>query len=83
MTGGGIQTPYQMIKGDKKKKTYIPPVDEPGPGSAPSPAVTEEQLFAKDVTKRKAKKKGRSAQIFAGLLNQQVLNFGKTKVGEK
>ena len=83
---GGIQTPYQMIKGDKKsKKTYIPPAEElgPSPSPAPAPAVTEEQIFAKDATKRKTKKKGRSAQIFAGRLNQQILNFGlKKKVGE-
>lgn len=48
----------------------------------PSPQPIEGQILAKDQTKKQAKKKGRSSQIFAGQLNRQVLDFGKTRTGE-
>lgn len=57
-----------------------PKIKESDP--APSAEPVEEQILAKDRTKRQAKKKGRGSQIFAGQLNRQVLNFGKSRVGE-
>jgi hypothetical protein len=57
-----------------------PKITEPDP--TPSPEPIEEQILAKDRPKKQAKKKGRGSQILAGQLNRQVLNFGKSKVGE-
>ncbi|MGD8307403.1 MAG: hypothetical protein PVF17_12175 [Ignavibacteria bacterium] len=64
--------------GGREAKSY--PVKEPDP--PPTPQVVEEQIAAKDAVKRKARKSGRESNIFARMLNSQILNFGKSKVGE-
>ena len=53
-----------------------------GSDPVPSAQPIEEMIVAKDETKKAAKKKGRGSQILAGALNRQVLNFGKSRVGE-
>ena len=63
-----------MGGGDKPKFRGSEPV--------PSAQPIEAQILAGDITKKKARKKGRSAQILAGALNRQVLDFGKQRVGE-
>ena len=53
------------------------------PDPSPSPTPIEEMTAAKDKTKAQSQKKGRSSTIFAGrMMQNSVLNFGKSKVGE-
>jgi len=53
------------------------------PDPTPSPAPIEEMVAAKDSTKRQAAKKGRGSTILANrMMQNSVLNFGKSKVGE-
>lgn len=60
------------------KKPDIPPTSSPAPMSQP----IEEQIMAKDITKKKARKRGRSSTMFADRLNKKIFNFGNIKVGE-
>ena len=68
----------------KEAKRLIPsPPSLPdivAPDPPPSPALADETTAARSQVK--ARRRGRSTQILAGQLNRQVLNFGKTRVGE-
>ena len=54
------------------------PKAPPKPSALPTPVIMDEAISGTT----KAKKKGRSSQILAGQINSQLLNFGKTRVGE-
>ncbi len=68
-----------MTGGSKPKIPAAVASSKPAPAPAPQPI--EEMIAAKDVTRQKAKKKGRSSTVFAGRLQQSILDFGKKKVG--
>lgn len=71
MTGGGSSKP-------KVFPQIVEPLDP-----TPTPVMTEEVIGAKSAVKRKAKKKGRGANILAGRMMQgrQILNTGKFQLG--
>ncbi len=61
-----------------RPKTRAPQKMDP----QPSPEPIEEMILAKDKTKRQASRKGRKSNILAGRMMNNVLKFGKARVGE-
>jgi len=70
-----------MTGGGGKPKVY-PQITEPL-DPTPTPVMTEEVIAAKSAVKKKARKKGRGANILAGRMMQsrQILNTGKFQLG--